>query len=197
MFVDLLMLMLMERSCLVDEFNVFINLHIPPCYSSRVNRRIIVGAFECLKLSVGIKLSCWCHDGSTRMCCLCVRLHFAQVTDCYTMVLNHICFCMGDSWVYIPSGSRSDYWKHKRFAEVLLDRHNKHMCYMVSFEAAPWISLAATTDLCPLHLGISCVASEGVAYSHWVITLFWKAHICLKSSLYASTYVHQLALLGE
>lgn len=49
---------------------------------------------------------------------------------------------------------------------VLLDRHNKHMCYMVSFEAAPCISLAAAADLCPLHSGMSCVGPEGVAYSH-------------------------------
>lgn len=102
----------LERSYLVDEFNLFINLYIPPCYSPRVNRGSMVGAFECLKLSVGIRLSYWCHSGSTGMCCLCVRSHFAQVTDCCTMVLNHICFCMGDSWVYIPSGSRSDCWKH-------------------------------------------------------------------------------------
>ena len=93
---------------------------------------------------------------------------------------------MGDLWVYIPSGSCSDCWKQKRFAEVLLDRHNKHMCYMGSFEAISWIYLAAAADLCLLHPGMSCVGPEGVAYSLWVITLFWKAHICLKSSLYAS-----------
>lgn len=107
----------LERSCLVDEFNVFINLYIPPCYSPRVNRGIMVGAFECLKLLVGIRLPGWCHSGSIGMCCLCVWSYLAQVTVCCTMVLNHICFCMGDLWVYIPSGRCSVCWKPKRFAE--------------------------------------------------------------------------------
>lgn len=89
----------------------------PPCYSPRMNRGIMVGAFQCLKLLVGIRLPGWCHSGSIGMCCLCVWFYFAQVTVCCTLVLNHICFCMGDSWVYIPSGRCSDCWKQKRDAE--------------------------------------------------------------------------------